>query len=92
MKTAHFERFSVHLPDRCVVECSASGSVDEAVAFCASMCDLDEATPDAIRAELKEYGAWDDDELSDDEMNRHRIVWIAAGNIRDKEAVYGKSL
>jgi len=40
--------------------------------------------PDAIRAELAEYGAWDDAELSDDAENRERIVWIAAGNIQEE--------
>lgn len=36
---------------------------------------------DDIREELKEYGAWDDQELSDDEENRIRIMWIACGDI-----------
>lgn len=42
---------------------------------------LDKINPDDIRAELKEYGAWDEVELSNNEENRYRIVWIAAGNI-----------
>lgn len=41
---------------------------------------------DKIRAELKEYGAWDETELADDEANRLRIVWIAAGNISEDHA------
>ncbi len=31
--------------------------------------------------ELKEYCAWDDNELSSHEDNLMRIVWIASGNI-----------
>lgn len=45
---------------------------------------LDKIGPDKIRAELREYGAWDADELADDSANRARIVWIAAGNIADE--------
>lgn len=39
--------------------------------------------PNKIRDELKEYGAWDEQDLKDDKANRERIVWIAAGNITD---------
>lgn len=45
---------------------------------------LDRIGADAIRDELREYGAWDAAELSDDQQNRQRIVWIAAGNIREE--------
>lgn len=34
-----------------------------------------------LRDELREYGAWQDEELQDREANEMRIVWIAAGNI-----------
>lgn len=44
---------------------------------------LDAMDADDIRAELKECGAWDADELADDEQNRHRLVWIAACDIRE---------
>jgi hypothetical protein len=44
---------------------------------------LKKISVDAIRAELKEYGAWDDEVLADDAQNQKRIVWIAAGNITD---------
>jgi len=39
--------------------------------------------PADVRAELAEYGAWDDAELSDHAQNLQRILWIAAGNISD---------
>lgn len=42
---------------------------------------LKKIPPDEIRDELKEYGAWDKYDLSDDDANSERIVWIAAGNI-----------
>jgi len=45
---------------------------------------LDTIGPDSIRDELREYGAWDESELSDDEENRLRIVWMAGGNIQEE--------
>lgn len=50
---------------------------------------LDKIGPDAIRRELKDWGAWDETELSDDAANRARIVWIAAGNIIEEESEGG---
>ena len=41
---------------------------------------LDEAK---IRQELLEYGAWDDEELKDDAQNQVRLMWIAAGYIKE---------
>lgn len=45
---------------------------------------LDAIGPEAIRQELQEYGAWDADELANDDDNRRRIVWIAACDIREE--------
>lgn len=36
---------------------------------------------ESIAAELKEYGAWDEEELKDIEANLERITWIAGCNI-----------
>ena len=44
---------------------------------------LDRIGAGTIRDELAEYGAWEDYELINDEANRSRIVWIAAGDIWD---------
>jgi len=35
----------------------------------------------AIRRELAETGAWDSDELADNEENQARIVWLAGNDI-----------
>jgi trimethylamine:corrinoid methyltransferase-like protein len=37
--------------------------------------------PESIKLELKEYGAWDEEELEDIEQNKARILWIACSNI-----------
>lgn len=48
---------------------------------------LEKIDPAKIAAELKEYGAWGAEELADAEQNRHRIVWLAAGNIVEERAL-----
>ena len=42
---------------------------------------LERIDPAALRKELAEYGAWDEQELADHERNIQRILWIAAGDI-----------
>lgn len=44
---------------------------------------LQKIDPEDIKAELKEYGAWDAEELQDEEKNHQRIVWIAACDITE---------
>lgn len=43
-------------------------------------------TPERIRQELREYGAWDEDERDDDDQaNWERLLWLAAWNIYEDE-------
>jgi hypothetical protein len=44
---------------------------------------LDKLDPEDIKAELKSTGAWDDEELKDEEANKERLVWIAGGDIKE---------
>jgi len=46
---------------------------------------LDKIPDSLLIAELSEYGAWNDTELSDRQENNARIIWIAAGNIRENK-------
>jgi hypothetical protein len=39
--------------------------------------------PEDVRAELREYGAWNAEELADHEQNLQRLLWLAAGDIAD---------
>lgn len=39
--------------------------------------------PEVPAEELKEYGAWDDKELSDHDQNLTRLLWLACGDIAD---------
>jgi len=38
-----------------------------------------------LRVELREYGAWDETQLEDHEANLSRLVWLACGDIVDRE-------
>lgn len=42
---------------------------------------LDKLNPAVLADVLKEYGAWDEDELKDHAENIQRILWIACCNI-----------
>jgi hypothetical protein len=42
---------------------------------------LQKIDPERLILELREYGAWDAEELADHEQNLQRILWIAAGTI-----------
>ena len=85
---AYFNRFSLEMTRGQAEDAAHSGRCDEDVAALIRDPKIDKqlnAIPaDDIRAELKEYGAWDKDELADDYANRERIVWLAAGNINDE--------
>ena len=39
--------------------------------------------PALLREELSEYGAWDAVELADHAQNLLRLVWLAAGDIKE---------
>jgi hypothetical protein len=90
---APFNRFELRLPGECVLDCSHSGACDDDVARHAPLVReqmesddfQNKPTADAIREELREYGAWDAEELADDDANWLRLVWIAAGNIAEEE-------
>lgn len=85
MMTAFFERFDLDLPADAVAECSRPGAVDAEVTYWAARIERPaECSPEALRAELREHGAWDDSELSDDAANWERVVWIAACNAAEE--------
>jgi hypothetical protein len=46
---------------------------------------LDAIDKDVLAAELKEFGAWDAEELADHAQNIQRILWIACGDIKEEE-------
>ena len=69
---------------KAVEECSTSGSNDVAVARWVKSPHIQwDMSPDKIRAELSNYGAWSVDELADDHANRARLLWCACWDIRE---------
>ena len=50
---------------------------------------FDTISADAIRSELAEYAAWDEEELADDDANRNRFLWCVANDIRERPKDYG---
>ena len=83
--TAYFNRFDLELPAQAIADCHHTGRCDSDVAFWEPQIDLSAIDPDDIRAELEECGAWDDSELANDQDNRERLIWIAAGNIQEED-------
>ena len=87
---ASFNRFEIKMTLAQANNASHQGQCDDDVtallAVPAISKQLDKIPADKIRAELAEYGAWDDTELADDAANRSRIIWLAAGDIVDRKA------
>lgn len=69
---------------------SHAGQCDEDVAALTRRpeiaAQLDAIDADDIRAALKECGAWDAEQLADDQDNRERAVWLAACDIRQQQS------
>lgn len=87
---ANFNRFELNLPIAVVLSCSQPGkdaSEDVKAAlrrYPSLLADIQDLDPFLVREELSEYGAWDEDELADDEKNAERLVWLAANDIREE--------
>ena len=86
---AYFDCFSIKMTLEQAESCTHFGPCDEDVAALSKVPkikkQLDRLPPGDLAATLKEYGAWDKDELSDHEQNLQRILWIAAGNIKEEK-------
>lgn len=69
--------------------CSHQGQCDDDVLRVSQLPyikkQLDNIPSALLASELKEYGAWDENELSDHSQNLQRILWIAAGDISDSK-------
>jgi hypothetical protein len=90
---ASFNRFEFRMSGQCVMDCSRGGDCEDDTRRWTPIVQQqvekdnfpNKPTPDKIREELKEYGAWDETELADDEMNWIRLIWCAACNISDDD-------
>ena len=68
--------------------CSHSGQCDADVAALRQVPSikrqLDKLAPDVVAVCLKEYGAWDADELANHDANLDRLLWVACCDIAEQ--------
>ena len=82
-----FNHGELCLPVQALEDCHHQGACDDDVEHWHGQIDWSEQTmdADAIRSELAEDGAWDDEQLANDTDNQERILWIAAGNYQEEQ-------
>lgn len=85
---ASFERFEIKMTLQQAESCSHPGDCEHDVRMLMEHPLIKrqrrKIDPELIRKELKEYGAWEDEELQDDEGNWMRILWIGANDITEE--------
>jgi len=81
-----YGRFEIEMPGEAADDMSGPGPADSAVSYWQyRIARPEECTPERLAEELRDYGAWDAEELADDSANWGRILWITAGNIYDED-------
>lgn len=89
---AQFNRFEIEMTKRQAESVSHSGDCELDINVLLQdkkiIRQLKNIPDDKLREELKEYGAWDGEELQDRKANEQRIVWIAGNDI--VEELYNK--
>lgn len=92
---ASFNSFELQMTYAEAESCSHVGSCDVDVMILLDTPkmkrQLKKIAPEKIAKELREYGAWDDEELKSEADNHMRIVWIAACNITEEYYPNGRS-
>lgn len=82
---ALFERFTIEMTRAQAESVSHSGECfedcKELLTIPKIKRELKKITEEDLKAELKEYGAWNKEELEDRSDNELRIIWIAGCNI-----------
>lgn len=86
---ASFNRFEIELFNKDAETGSHSGDCEaDVIALMEKPYikdQLDKIDPEKLKTELREYGTWDDEELSNHEENKKRILWIACGDIVEEK-------
>jgi hypothetical protein len=80
-------RIELNITKRQAASASHSGQCDTDVLALSQVPaiarQLKRIDPVVLRNELREYGAWDDNELADHAANLQRYLWLACGDITD---------
>jgi hypothetical protein len=76
----------VYLPRAIWEDCSHPGQCGADVTYWVGILrpKLDKLLPETVRACLKCWGGWEEDELADHEANLRRFLWCAAGQIKNE--------
>lgn len=81
-------RIELNITKSIAAKCSHSGSCDadvnEAMQLPAIKKQLSKINPETLANELREYGAWDENDLSNHKDNLSLILWIACGDIMER--------
>jgi hypothetical protein len=84
---ASFNRFEIEMTKKQALSAAHPGPCDNDVMALLRLPSIKrqlKRIPDSVlQEELREYGAWDEKQLSNRADNEERIVWIAAGDITE---------
>ena len=82
---AAFNRFELNITKAQVLNAYHSGAMDDDIAALAKVPgisrQLKKLDPEQVRAELAEYGAWNEEELQDHAQNLQRVLWCGVCDI-----------
>ena len=80
-----FNRFELNITKAQVLATWHPGAMDDDIAALAKVPgisrQLKKLDPEQVRAELSEYGAWDDTQLHDHAENLQRVLWLGVCDI-----------
>ena len=85
--TESLGRIELKITKKQALSCSHPGQCDDDVAALrfvpAIRRQLDKLNPDLVADCLKEYGAWNIEELSNHDANLNRLLWVACCDISE---------
>lgn len=81
-------RIELRVPQAVLDDVCHPGPNDAAVLVASQQADLrdqlENLNPLTVRSVLRDYGAWDEQELQDHKQNIQRLLWIAAWDLFDE--------
>ena len=66
---------------------AADAAIDDLMLDEEIIAQVRELSVEDVREELREYGAWDEEELSDHTSNVRRLIWLAAYQVREENGI-----
>jgi hypothetical protein len=87
--TSSSGRIELEIPTKLVAIGYLSGHCQDVIDYLLTLepikNQLSKIDPVTLARELKEYGAWNDAELSVHQNNLQRVLWIACGDLTDQQ-------